>query len=519
MTLPGPATTLRAVNRSLVPFLLGACALGTTFASVRLVAPFYGSGPLLLSASLAVAFAATALGLALSALGEGPGRGRGAAALLVAAAATLLVPWVRVPVLVTLEPLGLRAAAVLALALFAGVPLAALAFALGRALRPPSDEAPGRAGAALPFAAAALGAACAAPLVVWVLVPLHGVARTLLAIGLVEALAAWLAGSGAGRRWLALTGVPLVVIVALSAARWPAVERDLPRGLVMAREGSAVQYRVVERTDGRFLLADGGIQTMVSSETREALVRPLAALRVIDLFFPQPESLLVLGLHGGGIPLRFARASWRVSVVEPDPLAVRMAEENLSFHAAEVRLTVDDVRRFCRRTSRRYPVVIDDAFDVGVAPAHLVTREALAEIGARVAPDGILALVIVTQGWNDPLLASLARMLGERFRTVLALPTSEPPDAIGSIVVLASDRDLALPDERLPQPTDYLMNLDEHWLVVQMTHAWFNRFVPPVRGAVVLTDDRDPIDLWSDRVLAASRVELHRSFAGMPRSW
>jgi hypothetical protein len=116
------------------------------------------------------------------------------------------------------------------------------------------------------------------------------------------------------------------------------------------------------------------------------------------------------------------------------------------------------------------------------------------------------------------VIATLAAELETRFRTVLALPTSEPPNAIGSVVLAASDRALDLPDERLPQPTDYFMNLEEHWAVVQMNHAWLNRFTPRTACAVILTDDRNPIDLWNDPVQRTARAELHRSF-GKTRSW
>jgi spermidine synthase len=216
---------------------------------------------------------------------------------------------------------------------------------------------------------------------------------------------------------------------------------------------------------------------------------------------------------------QFAREGWRVRVVEPDPMAARVATELLSFHATEVRLTIADARRFCRTTSGRYAAVIFDAFDRGSIPPHLITRECLASVADRVAPNGVLALAIVTRGWNDPVIVSLAAMLGERFHSVFALPTSEPPNALGSIVLLASNGSLDLPDERLPQPTDFLMNPDEHWAVVQMNHAWFNRFAPLTRGAVILTDDRNPIDVWSDPVQHAARVDLHRSFATPPKSW
>jgi hypothetical protein len=196
-----------------------------------------------------------------------------------------------------------------------------------------------------------------------------------------------------------------------------------------------------------------------------------------------------------------------------------MAVKHLSFNTGEIPVTVEDVRRFCRRSTSHYPFVVLDAFGASAIPVHLITRESFQTIADRVSADGILAIVIAVPSWDDPLLGSIAAMLDRRFQTVLALPTSEPPTTLGSIVLLASNRKLEIPEERLPQPADYLISPEDHWAVVQMNHAWLNRFEPRTSGAVVLTDDWNPIDLWSDPVQRAARSELHQSFASGVRSW
>jgi hypothetical protein len=182
-------------------------------------------------------------------------------------------------------------------------------------------------------------------------------------------------------------------------------------------------------------------------------------------------------------------------------------------------VTVEDLRVACRREHDRFPVVIVDAFAGGPMPYTLVTREFFAQVKQRLKPGGILGLAIASVGWTDPLVASLAATLRTSFHTVLALPTSEPPNTLGSIVLIASDRPLDLPDERLPQPTEFFMNLEEHWSVVQMNHAWFNRYEPEAAGAVVLTDDRAPIDGWTDRIQHASRLEVHEIFRKSGVGW
>jgi hypothetical protein len=227
--------------------------------------------------------------------------------------------------------------------------------------------------------------------------------------------------------------------------------------------------------------------------------------------------MAVIGLRGGGAAKRFARAGWRVLVVEPDAVAVRTAERHLHFSAGEVPVTVSDPRVWARRDTARFAAVVLDAFDAGFVPCHLVTREFFHDLRPRLAAGGLLAVALPAAGWADPAVTGLAATMRTAFANVLVLPTSEPPDTPGAIVLLASDRALDLPDERLPQPSDHLMNLEEHWGVVEMTHAWFNRFEPA--AAAPFTDDRNPVELWSDRALRATRAELHDSFRGPARSW
>ena len=121
--------------------------------------------------------------------------------------------------------------------------------------------------------------------------------------------------------------------------------------------------------------------------------------------------------------------------------------------------------------------------------------------------------------WDDILVRSLAATLQARFHSVLALPTSEPPNTLGSIVLVAADRKLKLPDGSLPDPVDYLSDPLGHWVVLQMDHAWANQYQPDTRGIRVLTDDWSPADQWGERINLAARRELHRYFGPHGSSW
>src|SRR5262249_37584765 len=150
-------------------------------------------------------------------------------------------------------------------------------------------------------------------------------------------------------------------------------------------------------------------------------------------------------------------------------------------------------------------VIVLDAFGDSDIPFTCCTREFVAELADHLREDGVLVVSVETRGWEDPLLASLAATLRTRFAHVEALPTSEPPNAVGTILLFATPEPIAFTDDQLPDPKQSFLNPDELWLVQQQTHAWLNRFEPKTAHARVLTDDRNMIEVWSDRLNLAER--------------
>ena len=62
----------------------------------------------------------------------------------------------------------------------------------------------------------------------------------------------------------------------------------------------------------------------------------------------------------------------------------------------------------------------------------------------------------------------------------------------------------------------------EHWVSVQKNHGWQNRFDPAANAGnagVICTDDRNPAEIWMDRIDQASRQEVHEFFGPYARIW
>ncbi len=510
------------MNRALSGLLLGACTLGTAFAAQRLIAPYSGLGLTLYVAVLASALLGFAAGAALGAgTQDGPGSSsksgsrsgsQAARALLLAAGFTLVAALARKPLLVLLSGAELRVVVTLTSVLFAGLPCLGLGYAFAAGL---GDTRAADALRALGWLL--LGAALAAPLVGYVLVPRVGLTVTLAGIAAAEAIVALVRGARRSPMPVGAAGLVVLLTAGLQTVRPAAAARMGPRILEL-KQGLGSEYRVFDRDGARYELADGSILAVVDTLSGDCVQRGPAALELLKLIRTGRDSMLVLGLRGGALPLAFARSGWRVRVVEPDHDAVSVSLR-VSYRPGEMALEAQDMRRFVRRDAARYGVVVVDAFASSELPYPLCTREFVFDVARRLTPDGLVVMAVEAHGWRDPLVASLAATLRARFANVVALPTSEPQNALGTILLVASHEPLPLTDEQLPDPSTFFQNPDALWVVQQQLHAWLNRYEPPREGAMVLTDDKSPVEVWADRVNHAARRELHAFFGPNGGSW
>ena len=493
---------------------LGACVFGTAYAAQRIIAPYAGLSLALYSGIAFSTLLGFAIGCALGTRSSSAVRAGldAARALLAAAVLTLLTDFLRRPLLVALWGVDLRLTIAIASVAFAGLPIICLGLAFG-------------AGASHHTAAEALGAsawliagaAIAAPVVGYGLAPYLGLTVSLAVIASAEGALAFALGSqrapvaSAVGALLVLAGALIVAVAPVGASRIGPHLLELDRG----REG---ELRVFDRDGARYLLTDGTIEAVMDTLSGDCIQRGPAALGLLRLMRPGPDSMLVLGLRGGTLPLAFARSGWHVRVVEPDQERVS-ASRRVSYKPRELPLQVAEIRRFLHRDRGRHSVIVLDAFADSYMPFPLCTREFVDLAASRLLDDGMLVVSVETLGWDDPMLASIAATLRTKFAHVVALPTSEPPNAVGTILLLATHQPVTFTDGQLPDPTQFFLNPDALWVVQQQTHAWLNRFEPKTEHARVLTDDKSMIEVWSDRLNVAERTELHGFFGPNGGSW
>lgn len=495
----------------------GASVLAIEILGTRILGPFYGVSLFLWSALITVTLAALSAGYALG----GRWADRGAtyprlSSLLAGAGIWLLVvPLIRNPLLHLAEPFGLRFAALVSALVLFFVPLMLLGMVSPYAikLRASSLDEIGRSAGNL-YAISTVASVVAALLTGFFLIPSFGVYRLTLAVGILLVAAA-LPGFF-GKRLPAAKLVLPIVILAAGAGLIRGTHENAPdpeRGLAFKGQSPYGEIRVVNDFEFRYLLIDGAVHTAVDTSFYYSTLMPY--VNVIDIargYFEKPGRLLVIGLGGGSVAKCYHREGWEIDAVEIDPLVTRVAYDYFGLDSLEARVHQMDGRQFLLSTSGVYDMIVLDAFGSTSIPFHLASKEAFALMASRLAPDGVFVVNVQSIGWNGTIVRSLAATLGTQFSNVLALPTMEPPDKLGNVVLFASRKSLELREEP-PVPIDRLTAEYNRF------HAWENRFEPDTRGVPILTDDRNCVDLWAEAINLQERKTLHGMFAKAGVSW
>jgi spermidine synthase len=490
-------------------WIAGAAVLAIEILGTRVLGPFYGVSVFLWSALITVALVALSVGYAMGGrLADRMATLPRLGLLLAGAGAWMLVlPWLKHPVLAMVEPFGLRFAVLATASLLFVPPLTLLGMVTPFALRLRVLDLKevGRTAGDL-YAISTIGSVIAALATGFFLIPNFGVRNLMLGIGLGLLATAWLAPVLAGRSKTVALALGLALLACgiwlwESAAPNPAHRSAEVRAIVQSPYG---ELRVVDMDGARYLLIDGGIHTMADPATFEPFHPYVHVLESTRQLFANSGDMLLIGLGGGSVVKQFAANGWNIDAVEIDRAVIRLAYEYFGLRDSESTVFTMDGRRYLIQSNKEHDLIILDAFGSSSIPFHLVTREAFALMAKRLKPGGVLAINLESVGWRDPLVNAVAATLNTQFNEVRALPMAEPPNTLGNLILLASDRRLELLRE-LPPVWDRLSS------AYHQNHAWDNSFIPDL-GVPVLTDDRNPVDLWAERINLVARKALHQHF-------
>lgn len=485
-----------------VLFVAGAASLVLEIAGARLLSPYYGSSLYCWSALITVTLAALAAGYTVGGrLADRPSLQRCGRLLLCAGAAVALLPWLRIPVLAWTSPLGIRLGALCSALLLLAPPLLFLSSLCPLVIRLTADSVQvvgRRAGRA--FALSTLGSVAGALLGGFVLIPALPLSRLLT--GLATLLLLW----GCVRvplRRSSPVGLGLIVLVLLAG------REQANDATILHRQPSFYgEIRVVEGGGLRVLAVDGTVQSLADAADFEPRSAYLLALEWAALLRPQAGAALVIGAGAGLLPRALERHYGLVTdAVEIDPHVIDVARRFFGY-APRGQVFIEDGRAHLSRTTRRYGLVVVDAFSAEAPPAHLLTREALQDTRRVLAPDGVLAinLVSIIDGAGDEAWLSVHRTLREVFKDARAFQEGRGASGVGHVLLFASDGPLPVDEGAAREARPAARRA-----VAEMLAAELRPGEEDLRRAVLLRDDHAPLEHLLAGTALRWRQELQRS--------
>lgn len=443
--------------------ITGALVMVVEILGARIIGPFFGVSLFVWTALISVTLLALALGYAVGGRLADHRPDPARLYLLIAAAGAWLVvlPFFKGAVLEALVPAGLRFGAFLSATLLFGAPLFLLGCVSPFVLRLATFDIArlGRT-AGLLYAISTAGSFVGAAGTGFYLLGNLGVIATLRLSGatlLVLALIYFVRA----RRWPGLLW--LGALLPLAWQPQAVIETQTADGtrarIVWARDSFYGGIKVVEylgsRQSTREMTIDGLVQGGIDQASGESIYEyPYLLERLPLAVHPGAKSALVVGLGAGIVPRELAARGIATEVVELDPQVLAAARQHFGFPQS-IPVALEDARGFLARPGRRYDLLLIDVFNGDTTPGYLLSREALRNARARLAPDGVLAFNLI--GSADPvegMLPSVLATLRESFAEVRVQPASVGHQ-IGNFIVLAANRSLdfsARPDQSRINP-------------------------------------------------------------------
>ena len=204
---------------------------------------------------------------------------------------------------------------------------------------------------------------------------------------------------------------------------------------ILIRKRGAVRSMLFVRDNGQEVF-----ESII--DLRQPHVLQFEYLKFLSMSFlvrPQQESVLIVGLGGGGMIhfLRHIHPGLRIDVVEIDPVVVRLADEYFNIRSgAGVNIITGDGLKFLARTGNRYDVIYIDAFlkpsagtDSTGAPLSLRTRQFYKAMQTKLKPGGLVAFNLNRHARLDEDV----RNIGEAFPQAYVFPLSTEAVVLGSI--------------------------------------------------------------------------------------
>lgn len=299
-----------------------------------------------------------------------------------------------------------------------------------------------------------------------------------------------------------------IVVPALVLLNMFVMNRTRGSKSILYQEDSAYHHILVtedREQDSRYLQFNNYLQSGISlSPPYETRLPYTDTFELARIFKPNLKSILIIGGGGGVGARKFVADDVQVEVdlVEIDPRVVDVSFKYFYLEAGpRLRVHVADGRQFVRSATRKYDLVILDAFTIGgQIPFHLTTLEFMREIRSILNFDGVV-MANVTSRLSDQIWLAQHKTMSAVFQHLYVF--SNAPRKVGihdrnvraNIILIAASSTERWEDDTVIKVAEHLQSAGIVKTPSFVTHARqildariFFSHVP------LLTDDYAPVD-------------------------
>jgi spermidine synthase len=223
------------------------------------------------------------------------------------------------------------------------------------------------------------------------------------------------------------------------------IRRMNPPPLKHASNFGVIKLRFRKRSRTLIYEQKGGNQSTADSNgvSLDAHIHALYGLTLQH----RGKRVLMIGCGGGSLGTMLARAGMEVSIVEIDPMSIKLAKRYFRL-PARVPCHVDDGLTFMQRTRRKFDVVISDAFTGENIPDHMKSTEFFKAVIGCLRKDGLALVNVCLERKSDSAADRIAAGFGKNGSSVRILDS--PGGERNAIVLSGKVKGLRRPKLLIP---------------------------------------------------------------------
>ncbi len=170
----------------------------------------------------------------------------------------------------------------------------------------------------------------------------------------------------------------------------------------------------IQSTQSRYLYLNNALQSKTHL-TGRSLYPYVYSLVMYSTCRPAGSSVLIAGMGGGSLAFEYDRMGYKVDIVDIDGRLPEVVERNFLVPAKKPEFTESDIRRYIKRTEKKYDIIVFDLSKGECVPTNVYTLECFKEVQKRLNQGGIILIHFLSSlsGDGEKALCSIKRTLLE----------------------------------------------------------------------------------------------------------